>query len=79
VRRLKWPEVDAILECLGYYADEPGSYLTSGKVTGPKGFILGPLDADEDVTPQEIAEFLVQIVELLEEDVYPCVWPERYS
>lgn len=77
--KLHWPEVHAIMECLGYFSDEPGSYITSGKVTGPKGLILGPLEDDEDIADWELADFLTEVVGLLEEDVRECIWPGRYS
>ena len=57
------------MECLGYFSDPPGSYITTGKVTGPKGMVFGTIDDDEYITEYELRVFLVEVVQLLEEDV----------
>jgi hypothetical protein len=61
------------MECLGYFSDPPGSYITTGKVTGPKGMVFGTIDDDEYITEYELRVFLVEVVQLLEEDVRDCI------
>lgn len=72
MRRLSQTEVVALFEALGYFGTSP-LFLTSGRITGPKGFWWAPLDPGEYVTLDELLDFLLLDVGLLDDDVRDAI------
>jgi hypothetical protein len=66
--RLSAAECREILNELGYFLDQEPFYVTSGKVTGPKGLLMNT-DGVDSVKAEHLREWLVEYQFLLKEDV----------